>query len=203
MSMPSDDANPALRSSSRLGRSLRDIGINVFANLIAAAIIWLGVQATGYVRGNAKITAVAVAILSAALGSVLLLVVESVRRSLQLKGRMPKLAASLPGIATWVALILVAIPIVFDLTPNVVAAWRSIHPVWRLLLLFAIFIMSISLNVIFDRRRSKRLGKTASSPDDYQKAQLLLRPWVPLWLFLIMFWIYTFVTEGIHLPWNY
>jgi hypothetical protein len=203
MSMPSDDANPALRSSSRLGRSLRDIGINVFANLIAAAIIWLGVQATGYVRGNAKITAVAVAILSAALGSVLLLVVESVRRSLQLKGRMPKLAASLPGIATWVALILVAIPIVFDLTPNVVAAWRSIHPVWRLLLLFAIFIMSISLNVIFDRRRSKRLGKTASSPDDYQKAPLLLRPWVPLWLFLIMFWIYTFVTEGIHLPWNY
>jgi uncharacterized protein with PQ loop repeat len=203
MSMPSDVANPAARNSSpnRLGRLLRDIGVNVFANLVAGAIIWLGVLASGYVRGNAKITAAAVAILLAAVGGVLALVVESVSTSLEQKGRMPKLAASLPGILIYVSAIVAGIVTLFDLTPNLNAAWRSIPFGWRLLLTFVVFIICICVGVIYGWRKSKR--RAVSSPNDLPKAPLLLRWWTAGMFSFIVIWICIFLTRGIHLPWNY
>ena len=46
-----------------IGRYVRDVSVNLWANLLTASIIWLVAQATGVVRKNPAVTNLAVAIL--------------------------------------------------------------------------------------------------------------------------------------------
>ncbi|WP_146763213.1 hypothetical protein [Micromonospora noduli] len=184
----------------------RDVAVNVVANLLAAAIIWLLVSATGYVKGNAALTAVAAVVVVSVLSVAITDFAVGAHRRVD-AGSMSRfrfnLIRSSPAIFFYLLLI-VAVPLtLLDIPSDLNSAWRAVP--WWLRSGLMIFLAGIGYLAGFLRAWIQdRKGELEDESEELMAPlPLLLRIFPASFIVIAAMFILTVMEFGLHWPWNY
>ncbi|WP_328534026.1 hypothetical protein OG836_05945 [Micromonospora zamorensis] len=184
----------------------RDVAVNVLANLLAAAIIWLLASATGYVKGNATLTAIAAVIVVSVSFIALTEFASRVHRRVDaasMSGLRFNLLRSSPAILIYL-LLTVAVPsIILDMPSGLNSAWREI-PYW---LRFCLLIALTGLASLAGFLRAWMLDRKGELEDENEESlpplPIFLRIVPAASIAIVVGSIATIFKFGMHWPWNY
>ncbi|WP_130399925.1 hypothetical protein [Micromonospora violae] len=149
---------------------ISDVAVNVVANLVAAAVIWLLASATGYVKGNATLAAIATVIIVSALIIALSEFASGVHRRVEpgsLSSFRMNFLRSSPALLCYLTLAIGVPLIIWDIPRDMNLAWREIPSSLRTVLILVLVGTAYSVGFLRARilgRRSELEGEVPLPP---------------------------------------